>query len=83
MGETNAYHFVLKDVVSFPAPTDDDRNILDIVIEKLGKMSKNEIVGFMHKPGTRKVLKIKHFLYFLLEFTNDLPIILESRACRF
>ena len=34
-------------------------------------------------PGTRKVLKIKHFLYFLLEFTNDLPIILESRACRF
>lgn len=49
MGETNAYHFVLKDVVSFPALTDDDRNILDIVIEKLGKMSKNEIVGFMHK----------------------------------
>lgn len=36
MGETNAYHFVLKDVASFPAFTDDDRNILNIVIEKLG-----------------------------------------------
>jgi hypothetical protein len=49
MGETNAYHFSLKEANSFPALSDEDRNILDLVIGKLGKMSKNEIVSFMHK----------------------------------
>lgn len=49
MGETNAYHFELKDTTAFPSLTDDDKNILDVVIGKLGKMSKNEIVSFMHK----------------------------------
>jgi hypothetical protein len=49
MGETNAYHFSLKGADSFPALSDEDINILDIVIEKLGKMSKNEIVSFMHE----------------------------------
>jgi putative zinc finger/helix-turn-helix YgiT family protein len=49
MGETNAYHFSLKEADSFPFLSDEDINILDIVIEKLGKMSKNEIISFMHK----------------------------------
>jgi putative zinc finger/helix-turn-helix YgiT family protein len=49
MGETNAYHFSLEQADSFPTLSDEDINILDIVIEKLGKMSKNEIVSFMHK----------------------------------
>lgn len=49
MGETNAYHFSLKGETSFPFLSDEDKNILDIVIEKLGKMSKNEIISFMHK----------------------------------
>lgn len=49
MEESNAYHFALKDAAGFPTLSDDDRNILDIVIEKLGKMSKNEIIDFMHK----------------------------------
>jgi uncharacterized phage-associated protein len=49
MGETNAYHFSLKEADAFPTLSDEDKNILDIVIEKLGKMSKNEIVSFMHK----------------------------------
>lgn len=49
MGETNAYHFSLKDAETFPALSDDDKNILDIVIEKLGRMTKNEIISFMHK----------------------------------
>jgi hypothetical protein len=49
MGETNAYHFSLHEADSFPTLLDEDINILDIVIEKLGKMSKNEIVSFMHK----------------------------------
>lgn len=49
IGETLAYHFILEEESSFPALSEDDKEILDIVIEKLGKMSKNEIVDFMHK----------------------------------
>ncbi len=49
MGETNAYHFSLKDAGGYPSLAEEDKNILDIVIDKLGKMSKTEIVSFMHK----------------------------------
>lgn len=49
MGETNAYHFFLKDKASFPSLSGEDQEILDAVIVKLGKMSKDEIVAFMHK----------------------------------
>lgn len=49
MGETNAYHFSLKGEVVFPFLTVDDKNILDAVIDKFGKMDKTEIVNFMHK----------------------------------
>ena len=49
MGETNAYHFSLIGEQDFPALSEDDKAILDFVIEKLGKMGKNEIVNFMHK----------------------------------
>lgn len=49
MGETNAYYFSLKGEQKFSALSDEDKKILDIVIEKLGKMSKNDIISFMHK----------------------------------
>lgn len=49
MGEMSAYHFSLRGEVSFPTLSDVDRGILDIVIEKLGKMTKNEIVSYMHR----------------------------------
>ena len=49
MGETNAYHFSLKGEQKFSALSGEDIKILDVVIEKLGRMSKNEIVSFMHK----------------------------------
>lgn len=49
MGETNAYYFSLKEATSFPALSSEDKDILDIVIEKLGKMTKNQLVSFMHK----------------------------------
>lgn len=66
MGETNAYHFSLKAETTFPSLTDDDKNILDAVIEKLGKMSKNEIINFMHKEqayvetAPRDVIQFKY-----------------------
>lgn len=49
MGETNAYYFSLKGESKFPFLTNDDKSVLDTVIEKLGKMNKNEIISFMHK----------------------------------
>lgn len=66
MGETNAYHFSLSGEQSFPTLTKDDKDILDIVIEKLGKMSKNDIVNFMHKEqayvetAPRDVIQFKY-----------------------
>jgi putative zinc finger/helix-turn-helix YgiT family protein len=66
MGETYAYHFSLKKADSFPSLSDEDINILDMVIEKLGKMSKNEIISFMHKEeayvetAPRDVIQFKY-----------------------
>lgn len=48
-GEMNAYHFSLEGEQTFFSLSKDEKEILDIVIEKLGKMSTNEIVNFMHK----------------------------------
>lgn len=66
MGETNAYHFSLKEAGDFPALSDDDKSILDMVIDRLGKMSKNEIINFMHKEqayvktAPRDVIQFKY-----------------------
>lgn len=49
MGETYAYYFSLPSCSEYPYLDDGDKEILDIVTEKLGKMSKEEIVAFMHK----------------------------------
>ena len=49
MGETYAYHFFIGESIEYPFLTNDDKKILEIVIDKLGKMSKKEIVDFMHK----------------------------------
>ncbi len=49
MGETYAYHFSLQEASAYPALNYVDKEILDMVIRKLGKMTKREIVEFMHK----------------------------------
>ena len=49
MGETTAYHFSLDGNHTFPSLANEDKQILDMVIQKLGYMSKNEIIDFMHK----------------------------------
>ena len=48
-GEMNAYHFILNEMGSFSTLTDEDKAILDRVIEKLGRMTKNQIIAFMHQ----------------------------------
>lgn len=49
MGETYAYHFSLSGNWSFAGLSCEEKDILDTVIEKLGTMSKSEIINFMHK----------------------------------
>ena len=49
MGETTAFYFSLNGKICFPYLSNEDTDILNIVIEKLGNMSTNEIVDFMHQ----------------------------------
>ncbi|MBO4325707.1 MAG: DUF4065 domain-containing protein [Clostridia bacterium] len=49
MEESIAYYFSLTGEASFPSLTYDDMAILDEVIKKLGEMSKDDIVLFMHR----------------------------------
>lgn len=49
MGETYAYHFTLTEHKECPSLSSEDKGILDTVINRLGSMSKNEIINFMHK----------------------------------
>lgn len=72
MGEENAYHFTLDKATAFPALSKEDKVILDIVIEKLGKKTKNEIVSFMHNEKAYKKTKFRDVISF--EYAGDLQI---------
>ncbi len=54
MGETIAYHFELKGNAEYPSLSEDDKRILDIVIDRFGEMNKDEIVNFMHAERAYK-----------------------------
>ncbi len=66
IGETTAYHFQMKATTVFPSLSEQDREILDIVIEKLGGMTKKEIINFMHqeqayvKTASRDIIQFKY-----------------------
>ena len=72
MGETNAYHFSLKGEQKFSALSEEDIKILDVVIEKLGRMSKNEIVSFMHKEQAYERTLPRDIIFF--EYAKQLRI---------
>lgn len=72
MGETNAYHFELTGKQLFPALSKDDMDILEFVIEKLGKMSKNDIVNFMHKEDAYVETVLRDIISF--EYAENLQI---------
>lgn len=72
MGETNAYHFSLKGDQTFTFLSKADMEILDTVIEKLGKMSKNEIIDFMHKEKAYTETKSKDIIPF--EYADSLQL---------
>lgn len=64
MGEVNGYHFSLEEGVSFVELTDEDKVILDNVIDKLGHMTKKQIVEFMHNEEAYKRTKLKEVIEF-------------------
>ena len=49
MGEATGYKFLPTDVKEYPSLSTDDKAILDVIIQKFGMASKNEIVETMHK----------------------------------
>lgn len=72
-GEMTAYHFCMKDKTQeFTHLSETERKVLDIVIEKLGRMSKNEIVSFMHQEQAYKKTKFRDVISF--EYAETLQI---------
>lgn len=72
IGETNAFHFFLKEATEFPMLSEEEKGILDTVIEKLGKMTKNEIIAFMHKETAYKETEQKEVISFV--YARELQI---------
>ena len=64
MDENVAYHFSLQGRTKFPSLSADDRAILDDVIDKLGKMTRNEIVEFMHEEKAYQQTKPRDIIPF-------------------
>lgn len=57
IGDGTAYKFCSTDNRKYPYLNNNDKKILDNVIEKLGSMNKDEIVNFMH--GERAYIETK------------------------
>lgn len=72
MGEGNGYYFSLSEPTTYKTLTEDDVKILDAVIEKLGSMSKTEIVAFMHKEEAYEKTTFKDIISF--EYAKYLQI---------
>ena len=72
MGETTAYHFSLQEGVIVSFLSEEEKDILDYVICKLGKMTKNEIVDFMHKEQAYAKTQLRDIISF--EYAESLQI---------
>lgn len=62
MGETCAYYFNLQGGLDYPALDAEDKRILDVVIARLGRMTKDEIVTFMHQEQAYTKTALKDIL---------------------
>ncbi len=72
MGELSAYRFYLEKRPSKSSLTNEEKKILDIVIDKFREMTKNEIVESMHNELAYKKTKAKDVISF--EYTTELSI---------
>lgn len=64
MGENIAYHFILKGNQEYHFLTETDRDVLEYVIAKLGKMNTNEIVTFMHNEQAYQKTALRDYIEF-------------------
>lgn len=64
MGDGTAYRFHEMDDKDYKNLTEEDKNILDIVIDRLGKMNKNRIVEFMHEELAYKRTPLRDIIEF-------------------
>lgn len=67
-----AYHFSLEKEDDFSTLSTDDKAVLDTVITKLGKMTRDEIVQFMHNEIAYTETKSRDIISF--EYAKDLQI---------
>lgn len=72
MGETNAYHFLLTGEQVFISLSEGDKDILEAVIEKLGQMSKTDIINFMHEEQAYVKTPPRGFIQF--KYADSLKI---------
>lgn len=72
MRETYAYYFCLPNGSDYPALNLEDKRILDVVIARLGRMTKDEIVAFMHKE--QAYIKTAYKDIFLFKYAESLQI---------
>ena len=73
MGESNGYSFYLDSANGFSHLDEDEKRILDIVIDNLGAMSTKDIIDFMHKEQAylntplRVVISFEYAKYLQIE----------------
>lgn len=72
MGDVTAYKFYPSDNREYLYLQDDEKEILDIVISKLGKMQKDEIVNFMHREKAYIETAQRDIIKY--EYANNLQI---------
>ena len=64
MGDGTAYRFKLSTPCVFAALTEEEKEILDKVIKRVGRMTSEEIVNFMHQEEAYKKTKLKDMIDF-------------------
>jgi len=64
MGEGTAYRFLPSEEKEYPALEEEDKEVLDRVIAKLGRMSKDEVVSFMHKEKAYRLTALREVILF-------------------
>lgn len=72
MGEGTAYHFVENEEKEYLSLVLEEIEILGIVISKLGKMTKDEIVSFMHEEQAYKKTEPRNIISY--KYALDLQI---------
>ena len=69
MGDGVAYHFLPASGHEYPHLTEEEKGILDKVIAKFGKMTKDEIVEHMHQEKAYRETPLKEIISF--EYANE------------